>query len=72
MIDADAIERVKRSTDLAAIVRSHGVELRRKGKQLVGRARSTARTNRRRSSSILAEEERRATLRMRIRTCIRR
>ena len=37
MIDADASERVKRSTDLAAIVRSHGVELRRKGKQLVGR-----------------------------------
>jgi DNA primase len=37
MIDADAIERVKRSVDLTAIVRSHGVELRRKGKQLVGR-----------------------------------
>ncbi|HEV2718496.1 MAG TPA: CHC2 zinc finger domain-containing protein [Thermoanaerobaculia bacterium] len=37
MIDAGAIERVKRSIDLAAIVRAHGVELKRKGKQLVGR-----------------------------------
>jgi DNA primase len=37
MIDAAAIERVKRSADLAAIVRSHGVELKRKGKQFVGR-----------------------------------
>src|SRR5919206_2299055 len=37
LIEAEAIERVKRSADLAAIVRAHGVELRRKGKQLVGR-----------------------------------
>jgi DNA primase len=36
-IEAEAIERVKRSADLAAIVRAHGVELRRRGKQLVGR-----------------------------------
>lgn len=37
LIDTEAIERVKRSADLAAIVRAHGVELKRKGKQLVGR-----------------------------------
>ncbi len=37
MIEAEAIQQVKRVADLAAIVRAHGVELKRKGKQLVGR-----------------------------------
>src|SRR6266545_222571 len=37
LIDADTVDKLKRSADLAAIVRAHGVELKRKGKQLVGR-----------------------------------
>ena len=37
MIEAEVIERVKRIADIAAIVRAHGVDLKRKGKQLVGR-----------------------------------
>ncbi len=37
MIEAEVIERVKRVADIAAIVRAHGVDLKRKGKQLVGR-----------------------------------
>jgi DNA primase catalytic core len=37
MIEPAAIDKLKRSADLAAIVRAHGVELKRKGKQLVGR-----------------------------------
>ena len=37
MIEAEAIERVKRSADLAAIVRAHGVVLKKSGKQLVGK-----------------------------------
>jgi DNA primase len=36
MIEQAEIDRVKRSTDLAALVRARGVELKRKGKQLVG------------------------------------
>jgi DNA primase catalytic core len=36
MIEQADIDRVKRSTDLAALVRARGVELKRKGKQLVG------------------------------------
>lgn len=37
MIDPAAIEAVKRRADLAALVRAHGVELKRQGRQLVGR-----------------------------------
>jgi DNA primase catalytic core len=36
MIEQADIDRVKRTTDLAALVRARGVELKRKGKQLVG------------------------------------
>jgi DNA primase len=36
MIEQAEIDRVKRSTDLAELVRARGVELKRKGKQLVG------------------------------------
>ena len=37
MIPEDEIERIKRETDLAAVVRSRGVELKRQGGDLVGR-----------------------------------
>jgi DNA primase len=36
MIEQNEIDRVKQSTDLAALIRARGVELKRKGKQLVG------------------------------------
>lgn len=36
MIEQAEIDRIKRSTDLAALIRAAGVELKRKGKQLVG------------------------------------
>ncbi len=37
LIDPESIEKVKRSADLAAIIRAHGVDLKRQGKQLVGK-----------------------------------
>jgi DNA primase catalytic core len=37
LIDPEDIDKVKRSADLAAIVRAHGVELKKSGKQLVGK-----------------------------------
>lgn len=36
MIEQAEIDHVKRSTDLAALIRARGIELKRKGKQLVG------------------------------------
>lgn len=37
LIDPESIEKIKRSADLAAIVRAHGVILKKSGKQLVGK-----------------------------------
>ena len=36
MIEQAAIDRIKQSTDLAAVIRASGVELKRKGKQFIG------------------------------------
>ncbi len=36
MIEQSEIDRIKQATDLAALIRARGVELKRKGKQLVG------------------------------------
>jgi DNA primase len=37
MIEKERIEAVKRSVDLAALIRSRGIELKKNGKGLVGR-----------------------------------